>query len=196
MGKDAILVREILRLNDLVAKEAQPTHEGPECAENLLRVAWIEWMRRVVNIEDKQSETNARQQDSFRFYDKQTCLLLVQIIEISAGRISEALYFLNNNGDRIIQLMCSICDCLNRKLSLSKETEDNKEVINHIDREIDMYMQEFSQYLLRRSNEKTRSNIKTRQNILNIVKTCYYATHCTQDVLDSHISRVIFDPVI
>ena len=39
MGKEAILVREILRLNGLVAKEAQPTHEGPECAENLLRVA-------------------------------------------------------------------------------------------------------------------------------------------------------------
>ena len=77
-------------------------------------------MRRVVNIEDKQSETNARQQDSFRFYDKQTCLLLVQIIEISAGRIGEALYFVNNNGDQIIQHMCSICDCLNRKLSLSK----------------------------------------------------------------------------
>ena len=77
-----------------------------------------------------------------------------------------------------------------------QETEDNKEAINHIDREIDMYMQEFSQYLLRRSNEKTRSNTKTRQNILNIVKTCYYATHCPQDVLDSHISRVIFDPVI
>lgn len=77
-------------------------------------------MRQTTNIEDTQSETSARKQDSFRFYDKQTCLLLVKIIEISAGRIGEALYFANNNGDRIIQLMCSICDCLNQKLSLSQ----------------------------------------------------------------------------
>ncbi|KAG2621155.1 hypothetical protein PVAP13_3NG219900 [Panicum virgatum] len=184
MGKDAILVRVILRLNDSLAKEAQQIHEGHECIENLLRVVWIEWMRRVVNIKD-----NLKQMLGNKIHS-------VQIIEISAGQIGEALYFVNNNGDQIIQLMCSICYCLNRKLSLSKETGDNKEVINHIDQEVDMYMQEFTQYLLRRSNEKTRSNIKTRQNILNIVKTCYYATHCPQDVLDSHISRVIFDPVI
>lgn len=38
MGKDAILVREILQLNDLIAKQAQPIHEGPEL-KNLLRLA-------------------------------------------------------------------------------------------------------------------------------------------------------------
>ena len=38
MGKDAILVRVILRLNDSLAKEAQQIHEGHECIENLLRV--------------------------------------------------------------------------------------------------------------------------------------------------------------
>jgi ent-copalyl diphosphate synthase len=54
-------------------------------------------------------------------------------------------------------------------------------------------MQEFAQCILR-SSEKT-VNSKTRQTFLNIVKSCYYATHCPPHMMDRHISRVMFEPV-
>lgn len=56
-------------------------------------------------------------------HDKQTCLLLVQMVEICAGRVGEAASLINNkNGDRIIQLTGSICDSLNQKMLLSQVT--------------------------------------------------------------------------
>lgn len=54
-------------------------------------------------------------------HDKQTCLLLAQMIEICAGRVSEAASLINNkNVDQIIQLTRSICDSLNQKMLLSQ----------------------------------------------------------------------------
>jgi ent-copalyl diphosphate synthase len=52
-------------------------------------------------------------------HDRQTYLLLVQSIEICAGRIAEAVYVINNkDSDRFIQLACTISDRLNLKVLL------------------------------------------------------------------------------
>ncbi|CAN6312185.1 unnamed protein product [Urochloa humidicola] len=188
-GNDVILVKALLQLNDILAQEAQPIHEGPEYIHKLLRSAWIEWIREKTDIED------STMKGSCLVHDKQTCLLLVQIIEICAGRINEIVSLTNNkNGDRIIQLTRSICDSLNHKMLLSQDPKKNEEIISRVDDEIKLYMQEFSQYILR-SSEKT-INSKTRQTFLSIVKSCYYATHCPPHMMDRHISRVIFKPVL
>jgi ent-copalyl diphosphate synthase len=52
-------------------------------------------------------------------HDKQTCLLLARMIEISAGRAAgEAA---SEDGDRrIIQLTGSICDSLKQKMLVSQ----------------------------------------------------------------------------
>jgi ent-copalyl diphosphate synthase len=56
-------------------------------------------------------------------HDKQTCLLLVQIIEICGGRINEAVSLINDKKvDRIVQTTRSICDSLHDKMLLSQVT--------------------------------------------------------------------------
>lgn len=62
-------------------------------------------------------------QGSCMVHDKQTCLLLVQMIEICAGRVDEAASLINNkNSDQLVQLTRSICDSLNYKMLLSQVT--------------------------------------------------------------------------
>jgi ent-copalyl diphosphate synthase len=61
------------------------------------------------------------QAGSCMVHDKQTCLLLVKIIEICGGRIGEASSMINNmDGAWFIQLGSSICDNLQHKLLLSQ----------------------------------------------------------------------------
>lgn len=59
------------------------------------------------------------QEGSRMVHDKQTCLLLARMIEISAGRAAgEAA---SEDGDRrIIQLTGSICDSLKQKMLVSQ----------------------------------------------------------------------------
>ncbi|KAJ1296560.1 hypothetical protein BS78_01G310600 [Paspalum vaginatum] len=141
-GNDAILVRALVQLNSLV-QEAQPIHEGPEYIHKLLRSAWIGWIREKTNIEDNINESSAVRQGSCMVQDKQTCLLLVQIIEICAGRISEAASLINNKGDRIIQLTRYLCDNLKHKMLLSQDPEKNEDTISHVHDEIELCLQEF-----------------------------------------------------
>ncbi|XP_066346084.1 ent-copalyl diphosphate synthase 2, chloroplastic-like isoform X3 [Miscanthus floridulus] len=194
-GNDAILVRALLQLTDSLAQEAQPIHEGPEYIHKLLRSAWTEWITEKTNIEDNvYNESNTVKQGSCMVHDKQTCLLLVQMVEICAGRVGEAGSLINNkNGDRIIQLTGSICDSLNQKMLLSQDPKKNGELIRRVDDEIKLHMREFVQYLLRFCEKP--NNSETRQTFLSIVKSCYYATHCPPHMVDRHISRVIFEPV-
>ncbi|RCV44154.1 hypothetical protein SETIT_9G351400v2 [Setaria italica] len=194
-GNYAILVKALVQLNDLLAQEAQTIHEGPEYIRSLLRSAWIEWIREKMNTEDNIcNDEPSTMKGSCMVHDKQTCLLLVQIIEICGGRINEAVSLINNkNVDRIVQLTRSICDSLHHKMLLSQDPKKNEEVICRVDDELELYMQEFAQCILR-SGEKT-INSKTRQTFLTIVKSCYYATHCPPHMMDRHISRVMFEPV-
>ena len=54
-------------------------------------------------------------------HDKQTCLLLVKIIEICGGRTGEASSMINTmDGAWFIQLASSICDNLHHKMLLSQ----------------------------------------------------------------------------
>lgn len=56
-------------------------------------------------------------------HNKETCLLIAQIVEICAGRIEEAASMINNTeGSWFIQLASSICDSLHAKMLLSQVT--------------------------------------------------------------------------
>ncbi|KAL6883440.1 hypothetical protein ACP4OV_010854 [Aristida adscensionis] len=186
--KDAILGRAIRRLTDLLAQEAQPIHQGRKYC-NLLRLAWTEWIMKKINKDDKYDKSSAME-PPYMVHDGQTCLLLVQIIEICAGRIGDAATMINiKDGDWFTQLACSICDSLNHKMLVSQGTEKNEETISRINKEIELDMQELAQYLLMRSDEKTK------QTLWDVVKSSYYATHCSPYTMDRHVSRVIFEPV-
>ncbi|CAN6329012.1 unnamed protein product [Urochloa humidicola] len=193
---DAVLLKALVQLTDVLAQEAQPTHEGPAYIRKLLRSAWTGWIRERTTVEDNIYNESSTVKGSWMAHDKQTCLLLVQIIEICAGRIDEAVSLVNNkNGDRIIQLTGSICDILKHKMLLYQDPKKNEEAISRVDDEITVYMQEFAQCLLRSAEETINS--KTRQTFSAMVKSCYYATHCPPHVMDDrHISQVIFEPVL
>ncbi|OEL25993.1 Ent-copalyl diphosphate synthase 1, chloroplastic [Dichanthelium oligosanthes] len=149
-GNDAILLKALVQLTDLLAQEAQPIHEGPDDIHKLLRSAWIEWIKEKTDVEDNVYNESSAMKGSCMVHDKQTYLLLAQIIEISAGRIGEAVSLINNkNGDRIIQLTRSMCDSLHHKMLLSQDPKKNGEIISRVDDEIKLYTQEFAQYLLR-----------------------------------------------
>ncbi|KAL6642916.1 hypothetical protein ACP70R_021097 [Stipagrostis hirtigluma subsp. patula] len=191
--KDAILERALRRLIDLLAQEAKPIHEGKKY-RNLLRLAWTEWMMQRKNKDDKYNKSNVME-PRYMIHDGQTCLLLVKIIETCAGRSGEATSVINNkDNDRFIQLTCSICDRLNHKVLVSKDTVKNESSVSHISKEIELGMQELAQCLLMRSDDKT-SNMKMKQTLWDVVRCSYYATHCPPYIMDRHVSQVIFEPV-
>jgi ent-copalyl diphosphate synthase len=122
-AKEEILVRALEQLVDLLAQQAPSVGEGPMYINNLLRCAWIEWMMQQVNNEDDIYGTSVTQAGSGMVHDKQTSLLIVKVIEICAGRISEASSMMNNiDGTWFIQLASSICDTLHHKMLLSQVT--------------------------------------------------------------------------
>lgn len=78
-------------------------------------------MMQKTNKEDSKYNKFSDIEPQYMVHDRQTYLLLVQIIEICAGRIGEAVSVINNkDNDRFIQLGCTICDSLNHKMLLSQ----------------------------------------------------------------------------
>jgi hypothetical protein len=54
-------------------------------------------------------------------------------------------------------------------------------------------MQELVQCVLQSCNSIDRV---TRQTFLHVAKSYYYASYCSTETIDSHISKVIFEDVI
>jgi ent-copalyl diphosphate synthase len=81
-------------------------------------------MMQQTNIEENiYGTTSVNQAGSFMVHDKQTCLLLVKIIEICVGRVGEASSMTNSiDGTWFIQLASSICDTLHHKMLLAQVT--------------------------------------------------------------------------
>ncbi|XP_066341852.1 ent-copalyl diphosphate synthase AN1, chloroplastic-like isoform X8 [Miscanthus floridulus] len=167
---DAILEGALRRFINLLAQEALPIHEGQRFIHSLLSLAWTEWMLQKANKEENKYHKSSGIEPQYMVHDRQTYLLLVQVIEICAGRIGEAVSVIN------------------------KDAEKNEATINCIDKEIELNMQELAQSLLLRSDEKT-TNKKTKQTLWNVLRSSYYASHCPQHIIDRHVSRVIFEPV-
>uniref|UniRef100_A0ACD5WSR4 Uncharacterized protein n=1 Tax=Avena sativa TaxID=4498 RepID=A0ACD5WSR4_AVESA len=195
--KDEIIVRELQKLIDLLAREAPPTPKGPKYIHNHLRFVWSEWMMQQINtnVGDKCSKSGVIQQGSCMVNDKETCLLLVKIIEICAGRIDEVASMMNDmHSACFIQLASSVFDNLHQKRLLSQDVEKNHERVNHIDQKIENDMQELAQCHLQSWDDR-RSNNRTNQTFFDVVKTCYYATNCPPHMVDKHVSRVIFEVI-
>ncbi|XP_048567132.1 ent-copalyl diphosphate synthase AN1, chloroplastic-like [Triticum urartu] len=193
--KDDILASALQQLIDTLAQEALPSREGPNYIHNLLRCAWNEWMiEQIYTDDDKYTKSSVMQQGSCVVNGKQTCLLLVKVIEICAGRTGEVQSMINNvHGARFIQ-HAYIYDNLHQKQLLSQDTDKKQEIIYRIDEEVEFDMQELARYHLQRCDDTT-SNRKTKQTFMDVVKTCYYAANCPQHMVDKHVSRVIFEPI-
>lgn len=67
----------------------------------------------------------------------------------------------------------------------------NKEII-------DEKMRELAQLVLQSSTTPDDQGLdfhQTKQTFLLVAKGFYYTAHCPEDVLDSHITKVLFQPV-
>ncbi|KAM3298386.1 hypothetical protein ACQJBY_040046 [Aegilops geniculata] len=192
-AKEDILVGALEQLIDLSAQEALPVGEGPMCINNLLRCAWIEWMMQQKNREDDTCISGV-QAGSCMVHDKQTCLLLVKIIEICGGQSGEASSMINTmDGAWFIQHASSICDDLHHKMLLPEDTERNEATMSHMDEKIEAGMQELTQNVLHAHGDGASSELK--RTLLSVVRSCYYAANCPPHVLDGHVSKVIFKHV-
>ncbi|XP_044962104.1 ent-copalyl diphosphate synthase 1, chloroplastic-like [Hordeum vulgare subsp. vulgare] len=193
-AKEDILVGALEQLIDLLAEEALPVGEGPIYINNLLRCAWIEWMMQLINREDDTYDSSVIQAGSCMVHDKQTCLLLVKIIEICGGRTGEASSMINTIGGAcFIQLASSICDNLHHKMLLSQDTEKDEAAMSRMEEKIEASMQELTQNFLRTHDDGTSS--ETKQTLMSVVRSSYFAAYCPPHIFDRHVSKVIFEHV-
>jgi ent-copalyl diphosphate synthase len=78
-------------------------------------------MMQKTNNEDNEYNKSSGIETRCMVHDRQTYLLLVQIIEICAGRICDDVSMVNNkDGDQFNQLACATCDLLNHRMLLSQ----------------------------------------------------------------------------
>jgi hypothetical protein len=61
-----------------------------------------------------------------------------------------------------------------------------------IDRQVDLEMQELSWMIYQGCHGLNRD---TKHTFLHVVKSIYYAVHCSPETIDSHIAMVIFEDV-
>jgi len=77
-------------------------------------------MLQKANKEENKYHKSSGIEPQYMVHDRITYLLLVQVIEICAGRIGEAVSVINKVSDWFIQLTCNTCDGLNHKVLLSQ----------------------------------------------------------------------------
>ncbi|TVU29579.1 hypothetical protein EJB05_21153, partial [Eragrostis curvula] len=149
-------------------------------ASSDLREAWKRWVR---------SWTEKASHESC---EGSTALLLVHTAEICSGRHRLTKKNWNvSEYSHLEQLTSSICSKL--ASTVLARTEVNTENIDNSDIEVDLEMQELTQFVLQVCSS---INKVTRLTFLHVAKSCYYVAHCTPVTIKSHISKVIFEDVI
>ncbi|XP_042468485.1 (-)-kolavenyl diphosphate synthase TPS28, chloroplastic-like [Zingiber officinale] len=109
-----------------------------------------------------------------------TGVLLVRTIEACGGRFDSIL------AQPHCDILSSICDrLLQQKLdpkNTHKETLEEK-------------MRELAQCVLQSTSEEQGLDLhQTKQTFLLVAKSFYYVAHCSEDVLNDHIAKVLFQP--
>uniref|UniRef100_A0A0E0CM94 Ent-kaurene synthase A n=1 Tax=Oryza meridionalis TaxID=40149 RepID=A0A0E0CM94_9ORYZ len=149
-------------------------------ASDSLREAWKQWLMSWTN--ESQGSTGG-----------DTALLLVRTIEICSGRHGSAEQSLKNSADyaRLEQIASSMCSKLATKiLAQNGGSMDN---VEGIDQEVDVEMKELIQRVYGSSSNDVSS--VTRQTFLDVVKSFCYVAHCSPEIIDGHISKVLFEDV-
>ncbi|TVU29590.1 hypothetical protein EJB05_21164, partial [Eragrostis curvula] len=144
---------------------------------------WLKWKRWVRSWTEKASHESC---------EGSTALLLVHTAEICSGRHRLTKKNWNvSEYSHLEQLTSSICSKL--ASTVLARTEVNTENIDNSDIEVDLEMQELTQFVLQVCSS---INKVTRLTFLHVAKSCYYVAHCTPVTIKSHISKVIFEDVI
>uniref|UniRef100_A0ACD5WDW3 Uncharacterized protein n=1 Tax=Avena sativa TaxID=4498 RepID=A0ACD5WDW3_AVESA len=149
-------------------------------ASGSLHEAWKQWLMACIA------------KGNHGLIEGDTALLLVRTIEICSGRHVPIEQKLNLwEYSQLEQLTSSIC----RNLATRVLTQNGKSIKNpeDIDQQVDLEMQELSWRIHQGCHGINRD---TKQTFLHVVKSFYYAAHCSPEIIDSHIDKVIFQDVI
>ncbi|CAM0878124.1 unnamed protein product [Alopecurus aequalis] len=155
-------------------------HIARDDASGSLHEAWNQWLMAWIG------------KDTHVPIEGDTALLLVRTIEICSGRHVQVEQKMNLwNYAKLEQLTSSICRnlatrVLTQNAKSTKKTED-------IDWHINLEMKELSWRILRGCHGINRD---TKRTFLHVVKSFYYNAHCSTEIVDSHIAKVIFEDVI
>lgn len=145
-----------------------------------LRQAWKQWLTSWI----------AKERNGL--IEGDTALLLVRTIEICSGRHVPIEQKLNLwEYSQLEQLTSSIC--CNLATRVLTQNGKNTESTDDIDRQVDMEMKELSWRIHQGCHGLNRD---TKQTFLHVVKSLYYAAHCSPETIDSHIAKVIFQGVL
>ncbi|RLN06999.1 syn-copalyl diphosphate synthase-like [Panicum miliaceum] len=120
-----------------------------------------------------------------------TALLLVRTIETVSGRHGTAGRNLNRHSEysQLESITSSICN----KLSKRVQNGETRQHTEDLERQVDQEMQELAQCVLQSSNSINRM---TRQTFLDVAKSYCYMAHCSPEIIENHISKVIFEDVM
>ncbi|KXG28747.1 hypothetical protein SORBI_3005G161200 [Sorghum bicolor] len=168
---DKVLLRAIRELIDLDASHG-------------LREVWVQWLR-------------SWSHDPVAVGGN-TALLLVRAMECCSGRyISVADRNVNHLDEysQLEQLTHSICCKLTSRVLAQNGEDNNKEAADSsLDQQaVELEMQELARCVLQSCKSIDRA---ARQAFLHVAKTYYYVAHCSNETIDTHISKVIFEDVV
>ncbi|GJN21388.1 hypothetical protein PR202_gb08858 [Eleusine coracana subsp. coracana] len=156
-------------------------HLSPKNASDGLCKAWKQWM--IACTENKSNES----------FQGNTALLLVRTIEVCSGRHALIKEYLNlPECSYLGRLVFSIC-C---KLATGGLAEDweNINKMEHIHQLVDSEMKELTHFVLQMCNDT--EDKMTRHTFLHVAKSYFYMAHCSPEIIDDHISKVIFESII
>uniref|UniRef100_A0A0D9VHD3 ent-copalyl diphosphate synthase n=1 Tax=Leersia perrieri TaxID=77586 RepID=A0A0D9VHD3_9ORYZ len=147
-------------------------------ASDSLREAWKEWLM---------SWTKG----SHGSCAGDTALLLVRTIEICSGRHGSNEQSQNNSEyARLEQITSSMCRKLGTKILA--QNGGSMDDVEGIDQEVDLEMKELIQRVY---GSRNNVNKVTRQTFLDVVKSFCYVAHCSPEIVNAHISKVLFENV-
>ncbi|TKW32144.1 hypothetical protein SEVIR_2G150600v4 [Setaria viridis] len=150
-----------------------------ENASHCLREAWKQWLR------------SWTAKEGFESCGGNTALLIVRTVEIASGRYSLKEHDVNRSEyTQLERLTSSICSKLTSRVPVQNGGLKKSE--NSVS-QVDLEMKELAQSVLQSCDSIDRV---TRQTFLHVAKSYYYASYCSTETIDSHISKVLFEDVV
>ncbi|PIN17901.1 Copal-8-ol diphosphate hydratase [Handroanthus impetiginosus] len=167
-------------LNNLLATLDQLLHGFDKHTRHQLKNAWVVWLTKLHDEEDNYSEAE----------------LLATTLNICAGHIpyKEDILF-HHEYKTLSSLTNKICRQLqlihNKKVLGNEDWETAKSSLKNVEFKQDM------QTLVKFALEETGGIHRSiKQTFFSVVKTFYYGAYNADEIIDMHIYKVLFEPVV
>ncbi|PIN17549.1 Copal-8-ol diphosphate hydratase [Handroanthus impetiginosus] len=167
-------------VNNILAALDQLLHGFNKYIKHHLKNAWVVWLTKVHEGEDNYSEAE----------------LLATTLNICGGHIAYKEDILSQNEYKTLSSLTNkICQQLqliqSKKVSANEDWNTAKSSLKNMEFEQDM--QALVKLVL---EESDGIDLNIKQTFLSVVKTFYYSAYNADDIIDMHIYKVLFEPVV